>query len=106
MTRRPASIIWPRCTRTWASTRKLNRSTRKRFGSGRRFLGQNIPTRRQALDNLGDLYRAMGKYAKAEQLLQEALQIRRKVLGPENPGTATSLNSLALLYQAMHAYAK
>ena len=69
-------------------------------------MGQNIPTRRQALDNLGDLYRAMGKYAKAEPLLQEALRIYRKVLGPEHPDTVTSLDNLAGLYWTMGEYAK
>ena len=89
-TRRPASITWPCCTRRWASTPKPNRSTRKRSGSTRRSLGQNIPTRRHSLNNLAELYQAMGEYAKAEPLLQEALRIRQKVLGPEHPDTATA----------------
>ena len=52
------------------------------------------------------LYQAMGEYAKAEPLYQEALRIWQKVLGPEHPDTATSLNNLAVLYQAMGEYAK
>ena len=52
------------------------------------------------------LYQAMGEYAKAEPLFQEALRIRQKVLGPEHPDTAQSLNNLAELYQDMGEYAK
>ena len=69
-------------------------------------MGQNIPTRRSSLNNLAALYQAMGDYAKAEPLYQEALRIRQKVLGPEHPDTATSLNNLAELYQEMGEYAK
>ncbi len=39
----------------------------------------------------------MGGYAKAEPLLEEALQIWQKILGPEHPDTAKSLDNLALL---------
>ena len=102
---RRASITWPCCTRPWASTPKPNRSFKKRSGSGRRFLGQNIPTPREP-QQPGRLYQAMGEYAKAEPLYQEALRIRQKVLGPEHPDTATSLNNLASLYRAMGEYAK
>jgi hypothetical protein len=36
---------------------------------------------------------AMGEYAKAEPLYQQALQIYQKVFGAEHPATATSLNN-------------
>jgi len=52
------------------------------------------------------LYTAMGEYAKAEPLLQEALRICQKVLGPEHPDTVTSLNDLAVLYWRMGEYEK
>jgi hypothetical protein len=39
----------------------------------------------------------MGDYAKAEPLLQQALQIDRKVLGPDHPDTVASLNNFAFL---------
>jgi tetratricopeptide (TPR) repeat protein len=48
----------------------------------------------------------MGDYAKAEPLLQEALEIRRRVLGSQHPDTAQSSNNLAELYEAMGDYAK
>jgi tetratricopeptide (TPR) repeat protein len=48
----------------------------------------------------------MGDYSKAEPLLREALEVRRKVLGPEHPDTAQSLNNLAALYWTMSDYRK
>ena len=54
----------------------------------------------QSLNNLADIYRAVGDYAKAEPLLKEALEIYGKVLGPEHPDVATSLNNLAMLLKA------
>jgi CHAT domain-containing protein len=50
-----------------------------------------------------ELYQ-QGKYAEAIPLLQQALEIRKKVLGLEHPHTATSLNNLAFLYQAQGNY--
>jgi len=64
---------------------------------------QNTAT---SLNNLAELYQAMGEYAKAEPLLQEALRIHQKVVGSQHPDTATSLDNLASLYQAMREYAK
>jgi len=48
----------------------------------------------------------MGEYAKAEPLLRQALEIRKKALGEQHPAYATSLNNLALLYRNMGEYAK
>ena len=56
------------------------------------------------LNNLAELYREQGKYAKAEPLNQRALAIREKALGPEHPAVAASLNNLALLYDAQGKY--
>ena len=100
------SITWPGCTRLWASTLKPSRSTRKRFGSYRRLLGQKIPVTVPSLGNLAGLYQIMRQYAKAEPLLQEAHRICQKALGPEHPDTATSLNNLGELYRVTHEYVK
>jgi hypothetical protein len=43
------------------------------------------------VNNLAELYRTTGAYAKAEPLYQRALVINEKALGPEHPTTATSL---------------
>ena len=63
----------------------------------RKVLGREHPDTATSLNNLAELYQAMGDYAKAEPLFKEALEICQKVLGPEHPETAASLNNLALL---------
>jgi tetratricopeptide (TPR) repeat protein len=52
------------------------------------------------------LYWAIGDYAKAEPLYQEALRIRKKVFGNEHPNTALSLSNLGSLYYSMREYSK
>ena len=42
-----------------------------------------------SLNNLAELYRAMGNYAAAEPLLWQALEIRRTALGEDHPDYAT-----------------
>ena len=89
--------------RVMGSMLKPNPGTENPWG---RFLGQNIPTRRAASITWPSCTRAMGEYAKAEPLYQEALRICQKVLGPEHPYTALCLNNLAGLYWDMSEYAK
>jgi tetratricopeptide (TPR) repeat protein len=69
-------------------------------------LGPGHPATSTAINNLAEMYRAMGDYAKAEPLYQRALKIREKALGPDHPDTATALNVLAALYDSMGNYAK
>ena len=59
-----------------------------------------------SLNNLADLYQAMGRYAEAEPLYRRSLEIREKQLGRDHPDVATSLNNLANLYRAMGRYAE
>jgi hypothetical protein len=47
-----------------------------------------------------------GKYADAQPLFQQTLEIREKLLGKQHSDTTTSLNLLALLYNAKGQYAK
>jgi tetratricopeptide (TPR) repeat protein len=47
-----------------------------------------------------------GKYAQAETLASQTLEIRRRVLGPEHPATLTSMNSLASAYSLEGKYAQ
>ena len=56
------------------------------------------------LNALAVLYRAQGRYAKAEPLHKRALAIVEKALGPAHPHVATSLNNLAALYYAQRRY--
>ena len=59
-----------------------------------------------SFSKLAFVYDQKGDYAKAEPLLQQALEIRKRLSGPKQPDTASSLDSLALLYDHMGNYAK
>ncbi len=59
-----------------------------------------------SLNNLAELYRVQGQYAKAEPLYKRSLAIREKALGPEHPDVAQSLNNLAELYRTQGKYAE
>ena len=52
-----------------------------------------------ALNLLGLLYAAQGRYADAEPVYKRALALREKALGLEHPSVGTSLNNLAELYR-------
>ena len=100
-----ASIIWPSCT----GNGRVRQSRTALPGSAPDLaegLGPEHPDTAPSLNNLAELYPAMGEYAKAEPLFQEALRIRQKVLGQNIPTRRPSLNNLAVLYQAMGEYAK
>ncbi|HKV62914.1 MAG TPA: tetratricopeptide repeat protein [Candidatus Acidoferrum sp.] len=47
------------------------------------------------LDLMGRVYSHLGLYAKAQELLSPAVEIRRRVLGPRNPDTLWSMVNLA-----------
>src|SRR5260370_30474585 len=47
------------------------------------------------MDVMGQVYDNLGLYARAQPLLQRAVDIRRHVLGSENPDTLRSMNDLA-----------
>ena len=49
---------------------------------------------------IGMTYQSLGRYASAEQHLDEALQTRRRVLGDEHPATLTSMDGAAQLLLA------
>ena len=50
-----------------------------------------------SLVNLASVYRKQGKFAQAEPLLREALEMRKKVQGEHHPDYAESLSSLAAI---------
>lgn len=70
---------------------------RERYGGGDPRLATD-------LNNLAEAYRLLGRFAEAEQLYLEALELdrRRAVANPSE--TATTLNNLALLYRAQHRF--
>ncbi len=58
------------------------------------------------LNRAGLAWRDGGRYAEAEPLFEEALQIREGKLPSDDPERATSLNNLARLYRAQGRYAE
>jgi tetratricopeptide (TPR) repeat protein len=66
--------------------------------------GADHPGTATSLNNLANLYNAMGRYAEAEPLYVRSLSIREQQLGAEHPDMANSLNNLAELYRAMGRY--
>jgi tetratricopeptide (TPR) repeat protein len=51
------------------------------------------------VNNLGDLYRSLGRLKEAEQMLQRALHGKEKILGPEDKSTLMTVNNLGILYK-------
>ena len=88
-----------------------------RFHEARRDLSRALPYFRRAADTLWEARsltarafvflglglpaRAATDFARAEELMKQALAIREKVLGPEHPDVAVSLSNLASLYDEM-----
>ena len=50
------------------------------------------------MSRLASVYYLEGKYAQAEALDNQTLEIQRRVLGPEHPDTLESMSSLAGVY--------
>lgn len=50
------------------------------------------------LDNMGNLLVARGDFGGGEELLNEALEMRRRIQSPDHPALANSLNNLAHLH--------
>ncbi len=51
-------------------------------------------------------YNSQGRYAAAEPLYQQALELSKRLLGTEHPDVAFSLNNLAALYDSQGRYAE
>jgi len=56
--------------------------------------------------NLAIVYRYLGEYARARDLLEAALASAVKNFGPEHPSVATSQSNLALVYSNLGEYAQ
>jgi tetratricopeptide (TPR) repeat protein len=59
-----------------------------------------------SLDWQGSFYRSQGKYAKAEPLFVQSIEIMEHQLGLDHPSVATSLNNLAALYESQGRYSE
>lgn len=71
--------------------KELVGAAKEAFGPGHAHVGL-------FLNNLADLYLALGDFAEAEPLYLRSLAVREKALGPDHPDVAQSLNNLAFLY--------
>ncbi|KAH7007845.1 Tetratricopeptide repeat-domain-containing protein [Microdochium trichocladiopsis] len=49
--------------------------------------------------NLASTYRNQGRWAEAESLDLQVMEIKKKVLGPEHPDTLTGINNLACTWK-------
>ena len=65
----------------------------------RATVSRNYPDHAVALAGLGNILTQRGKYAEADQTLNEALEIERNVFGPDNQRIASIEADLGALYQ-------
>ena len=56
------------------------------------------------MQSLALVYYLEGKYAEAEALFSQTLEMQRRVLGPEHPNTLISMGNLAMDYSAQGKY--
>ncbi|MBZ0269402.1 tetratricopeptide repeat protein, partial [bacterium] len=67
----------------------------------RRVLGDDDPSTRTSIGNMGALLKSMGKYDEALPFEEQALEGRRRVLGDDHPKTLASINNMAGLLRSM-----
>jgi eukaryotic-like serine/threonine-protein kinase len=60
----------------------------------------------QMMDVMGQVYDNLGLYSRAQTLLQQAVDIRRRVLGPENLDTLRSMSNLSRTLDHQWHYAE
>jgi tetratricopeptide (TPR) repeat protein len=67
--------------------------------------GKSSPLLSLELNNLGEVYRALGRYEAAEPLFKRAIALDEETRDREDdPGLATSLNNLALVYREQERF--
>jgi eukaryotic-like serine/threonine-protein kinase len=69
-------------------------------------LAEHPETQAQLMDVMGKVYESLGLYIRARPLLEQAVEIERRVLGLRNPETLRSMNDLASLLDAEGHYAE
>jgi len=69
-------------------------------------LGVANPTTVASLDNLAEIYRALGRYADAERTYRKILAVRELALGPAHPEIADRLDDLAWACHSQGHYAE
>src|SRR6266699_1779792 len=78
---------------------ELERLVKARFGADHAYYAV-------ALNKLGIVVQAQGKYSEAEGLFKRALVIREKALGANHPDVGQTLNNLANVYRAQGKYSE
>ena len=71
----------------------LDRSAERIGGS----LSEDPRVRADLMQVMGNVYMNLGLYSRAEPLLKESLEARRRLLGEEDPGTLSAAHDMALL---------
>jgi eukaryotic-like serine/threonine-protein kinase len=71
--------------------REISGRTVERLGKD---LGTQPLLEAELRDTIGEVYWALGDFAKAEPMQREALAVRRRLLGDEHPDVAQSMNDL------------
>ena len=61
-------------------------------------MGENSPAYAKVISDLGNFYRYKSRYAEAEPMLQQALQIREQALGTVHPLFVQSQEDMAILH--------
>ena len=69
------------------------------------MLGPEHPDTLASMVNLAEAYGYQGKYAQAEALYSQTLEMMHRVLGPEHPNTLYTLSDFASMYQHQGKYA-
>ena len=69
-------------------------------------LGPDHPDVATSLNNVAELYRAQGRFAKSEPLYQRALAIWEEALGPEHPAVVQGLENYATLLRDYQRHAE
>ncbi len=78
----------------------------KAYQATTKTVGPDHPDVALCLNNLADLYKAVGRYAEAELLYNRSLAIMEKALGMKHLNVAASLNHLAELFYALGRYSE
>jgi non-specific serine/threonine protein kinase/serine/threonine-protein kinase len=69
-------------------------------------LAMDPETQAQLMDVMGEVYKSLGLYPRAQPLLERALEIQRRLHGPRNPETLKAADDLALLLYREGHYAE
>jgi tetratricopeptide (TPR) repeat protein len=67
-------------------------------------LEKNTQIQSSAMGNLAITYESLGKYADAEKLQIQVLDMRSRLLGEEHPDTISAMNNLANTYESLEKY--